>query len=114
MNYEVLNWAESYDIFYLGFLLLQPRPKSIPDLHCAKRKAVTPAISDNEPSASGLRKKAKKEWKCTLCQINATSQKHLNKHMRGKKHKAKEAAEGTLMIGKEQKHLCHYTELKKV
>ncbi|XXG58638.1 hypothetical protein AAC387_Pa04g0902 [Persea americana] len=34
----------------------------------------------------------KKEWSCALCQVSTTSEQHLNKHLQGKKHKAKEGA----------------------
>ncbi|GLU16063.1 hypothetical protein SLE2022_325130 [Rubroshorea leprosula] len=35
-------------------------------------------------------KKVQKEWSCALCLISTTSEKCLKKHLRGKKHKAKE------------------------
>ncbi|XP_075490539.1 uncharacterized protein LOC142529048 isoform X1 [Primulina tabacum] len=34
----------------------------------------------------------KSEWNCALCQVYATSEKGLNEHVLGKKHKSKEAA----------------------
>eukprot|EP00256_Glycine_max_P067623 XP_025982218.1 uncharacterized protein LOC102667350 [Glycine max] len=67
-----------------------------PDDHCGeKRKAITLAIDDNE----SLRKKAKKEWTCELCQISTTSEKGLNDHIQGKKHKANKESTRTQKIG---------------
>lgn len=60
---------------------------------------MTPAVYDTEPSAFGLRKKAKEEWRCAVCQLSVTSESQLNEHQRGKQHKAKEAALKTQMIG---------------
>nr|GMD24305.1 Zinc finger protein like [Ipomoea batatas] len=54
-----------------------------------KRKMETPpevAISTGVP-----KKKVKEEWSCALCQVSATSKDGLNEHLRGKKHKSKEA-----------------------
>ncbi|XP_021679639.2 uncharacterized protein LOC110664323 [Hevea brasiliensis] len=36
-----------------------------------------------------ISKKVQKEWSCSLCLVSTTSEKCLNKHLRGKKHKAK-------------------------
>ncbi|KAL2961045.1 hypothetical protein AAZX31_17G070800 [Glycine max] len=67
-----------------------------PDDHCGeKRKAVTLPIDDNE----SLQKKAKKEWTCELCQISTTSEKGLNDHIQGKKHKANKESTRTQKIG---------------
>lgn len=79
---------------------MQVKPKPDHDLHNPKRKAVAPPICDTEPSASGFSKKAKEEWKCALCQVSATSEMSFQKHLDGKKHKAKEASLTTQMIGK--------------
>ncbi|KAH1119040.1 hypothetical protein GYH30_047723, partial [Glycine max] len=71
-----------------------------PNDHCGeKRKAMTLAIDDNE----SLRKKAKKEWTCELCQISTTSEKGLNDHIQGKKHKANKESTRTQKIGKRNK-----------
>ncbi|KAL2905238.1 UBP1-associated proteins 1C [Bienertia sinuspersici] len=35
-----------------------------------------------------------KKWECSICQISATSEILLRSHLRGKKHKAKEAKLG--------------------
>ncbi|KAG4378621.1 hypothetical protein GLYMA_17G073000v4 [Glycine max] len=67
-----------------------------PDDHSGeKRKAVTLAIDDNE----SVQKKAKKAWNCELCQISATSEKALNDHIQGKKHKANKESTITQKIG---------------
>ncbi|KAL5184969.1 hypothetical protein HKD37_17G048569 [Glycine soja] len=72
------------------------KDKNKPDDHCGeKRKAMTLAIDDNE----SLRKKAKKEWTCELCQISTTSEKGLNDHIQGKKHKANKESTRTQKIG---------------
>ncbi|GAB4838113.1 hypothetical protein Ancab_027642 [Ancistrocladus abbreviatus] len=57
-----------------------------------KRKAASPPpISAVELPSIGLKKKAKEEWSCALCQVSATSEHGLNEHLQGRKHKAKEA-----------------------
>ncbi|KAK4337688.1 hypothetical protein RND71_042175 [Anisodus tanguticus] len=58
----------------------------------AKRKAITPPVevTSNPPSAS--KKNSKEDWSCALCQVSATSERGLNDHLQGKKHKSKEAA----------------------
>ncbi|KAK4431887.1 hypothetical protein Salat_0950800 [Sesamum alatum] len=60
----------------------------------SKRKAVTPpGVDATEHSLTGIsKKKAKEEWSCALCQVSATSERVLNEHLQGKKHKSKEAA----------------------
>nr|GLL34324.1 uncharacterized protein LOC109166316 isoform X2 [Ipomoea trifida] len=58
-----------------------------------KRKMETPpevAISSELPTGVP-KKKVKEEWSCALCQVSATSKDGLNEHLRGKKHKSKEA-----------------------
>ncbi|XP_031123007.1 uncharacterized protein LOC116025800 isoform X3 [Ipomoea triloba] len=58
-----------------------------------KRKMETPpevAISSEQPTGVP-KKKVKEEWSCALCQVSATSKDGLNEHLRGKKHKSKEA-----------------------
>ncbi|PHT75319.1 hypothetical protein T459_18841 [Capsicum annuum] len=60
----------------------------------AKRKADTPPveISSKPPSIVEKKKNAKEDWSCALCQVSATSERGLNDHLQGKKHKSKEAA----------------------
>ena len=72
-------------------ILLQPKPEQ--NLSGAKRKATTPPTvgANNELSSVGPKKKHKEEWSCALCQVSATSERGLNEHLQGKKHKAKEA-----------------------
>ncbi|KAL2481121.1 Uncharacterized protein Adt_34087 [Abeliophyllum distichum] len=67
-----------------------------------KRKAATsPVVDDGElPSAAVLRKKAKEEWSCALCQVSTTSEQALKDHVQGKKHKSKEAALRAQRAGK--------------
>ncbi|KAF5749502.1 hypothetical protein HS088_TW04G01471 [Tripterygium wilfordii] len=65
-----------------------------PDQNLAgtKRKAVTPPVAGaGDFPFAGLGKKPKEELSCALCQVSATSEKGLNDHLQGKKHKAKEA-----------------------
>ena len=78
------------------FIPLQNKPD---DHSGEKRKAVTLAIDDNE----SVQKKAKKAWNCELCQISATSEKALNDHIQGKKHKANKESTITQKIGKRKK-----------
>ncbi|KAA8535378.1 hypothetical protein F0562_030381 [Nyssa sinensis] len=62
------------------------------NLSGAKRKAVTPpATGAMELHSVSLKKKPKEEWSCALCQVSATSERGLNEHLQGKKHKAREA-----------------------
>lgn len=72
-------------------ILLQPKPEQ--NLSGAKRKARTPPrVGANElPSVAPKKKLKEEEWSCALCQVSATSERGLNEHLQGKKHKAKEA-----------------------
>lgn len=57
-----------------------------------KRKATLKVLSssdDNGVNVSNAKISTKSQWRCSLCQINATSQTDLNHHLQGKKHKAK-------------------------
>lgn len=53
-------------------------------------------LLDHQPSgvkrkaAKELHRQAKREWTCSLCRVTATSQRALNVHLRGKRHKANE------------------------
>ncbi|XP_058203454.1 uncharacterized protein LOC131317815 isoform X2 [Rhododendron vialii] len=44
------------------------------------------------PLVNLSKNKLRKEWRCALCQFNASSEHELNDHLRGRKHKAKEKA----------------------
>ncbi|KAL0284044.1 UNVERIFIED_CONTAM: hypothetical protein Sangu_2849800 [Sesamum angustifolium] len=68
----------------------------------SKRKAVTLlGVDATEHSSLGIsKKKAKEEWSCALCQVSATSERVLNEHLQGKKHKLKEAALKAERVGK--------------
>ncbi|EEF33001.1 hypothetical protein RCOM_0623850 [Ricinus communis] len=66
--------------------------KPDPNLFGVKRKAATPPVGGtHELPCTVLKKKPKEEWSCALCRVSATSEQGLNNHLRGKKHKAKEA-----------------------
>ncbi|XP_043696277.1 uncharacterized protein LOC122646739 [Telopea speciosissima] len=59
-----------------------------------KRKVVEPPpamAGVGELSFVGSKKKLQ-EWSCALCHVTATSEKGLNDHLQGRKHKAKEEA----------------------
>lgn len=57
-----------------------------------KRKATTPPVGASAEPSAGLKKaKAQEDWSCTLCRITATSERALNDHLQGKKHKARES-----------------------
>ncbi|KAK3016721.1 hypothetical protein RJ639_007442 [Escallonia herrerae] len=74
-----------------------------PDVNLSgvKRKATTPpALDANELPSVGLPKKPKEEWGCAICQVSATSERGLNEHLQGKKHKAKEAGLRAQRTGK--------------
>ncbi|XP_075490562.1 uncharacterized protein LOC142529048 isoform X4 [Primulina tabacum] len=69
-------------------ILLLTRPDE--NVSGSKRKAVTPP--EELPADIIANKKSKEKWSCTLCQVSATSEKALEDHVLGKKHKSKEAA----------------------
>ncbi|KAK3012772.1 hypothetical protein RJ639_009186 [Escallonia herrerae] len=74
-----------------------------PDVNLSgvKRKAKTPpALDANELPSVRLPKKPKEEWGCAICQVSATSERGLNEHLQGKKHKAKEAGLRAQRTGK--------------
>ncbi|KAK2992951.1 hypothetical protein RJ640_007333 [Escallonia rubra] len=74
-----------------------------PDVNLSgvKRKATTPpALDANELPSVGLPKKPKEEWGCAICRVSATSERGLNEHLQGKKHKAKEAGLRAQRTGK--------------
>ncbi|KAL3586422.1 hypothetical protein D5086_013289 [Populus alba] len=71
-------------------VVLQKKPD--PNLCGVKRKAVTPVAEGvGELPFAGIKKKPKEEWSCALCQVSATSERGLNEHLQGRRHKAKEA-----------------------
>ncbi|XP_062078442.1 uncharacterized protein LOC133782965 isoform X2 [Humulus lupulus] len=59
-----------------------------------------PTLDDNKEHPFGLKKKPKEEWSCALCHVTATSEKGLNEHLHGKKHKVREAGLLSQKIGK--------------
>ncbi|KAH9806343.1 c2h2-type domain-containing protein [Citrus sinensis] len=63
--------------------------KPDPNLCGSKRKASTPPAASVELPLMSSKKT--KEWSCALCQVSATSERGLDEHLQGKKHKAKEA-----------------------
>ncbi|KAK7368860.1 hypothetical protein VNO80_10892 [Phaseolus coccineus] len=46
--------------------------------------------ADGEPPQIFIHKEVQKEWTCALCQVTTTSEKTLNEHLKGSKHRAKE------------------------
>lgn len=79
-------------VMYLLCLSVVLQKKPDPNLCGAKRKAVTPAAEGvGELPFAGIKKKPKEEWSCALCQVSATSERGLNEHLQGRRHKAKEA-----------------------
>lgn len=63
------------------------------DVSGMKRKSEAPIteLLDGTPTVD-LSKKPRSEWSCSLCSVTATSEKGLNDHLKGKKHKTKEKA----------------------
>lgn len=57
-----------------------------------KRKAETLDMLSNSKKTSTANRNSQKKWQCSLCGISATSEKGLNDHLEGKKHKNKEAS----------------------
>ncbi|GAY34899.1 hypothetical protein CUMW_286030, partial [Citrus unshiu] len=63
-------------------------PKPDTSVCGSKQKAATPPAGSGElPSTSSSKPK---EWSCALCQVTATTERGLDVHLQGKKHKAKE------------------------
>lgn len=76
---------------------MQARPN--PNHTGAKRKAETLlAVGADDLPLLVPKKNPKKEWSCALCQVSVTSEQTLNEHLRGKKHKAKEAGLRALKV----------------
>ncbi|XP_065631914.1 uncharacterized protein LOC112025121 isoform X3 [Quercus suber] len=66
--------------------------KPAPNISGAKRKAETASAGGtSELPPFGLKKRPKEEWSCAICQVSALSERALNEHLQGRKHKAKEA-----------------------
>ena len=71
---------------------MQAKPEA--NLSGTKQKSVTPPEEGtNKPPLTGVsKKKVKEEWSCAICQVSTTTERGLNEHIQGKKHKSKEAA----------------------
>ncbi|XP_051131558.1 uncharacterized protein LOC127251749 [Andrographis paniculata] len=72
-------------------IILQPNPEKISGLKRKAASSTDAADATENISKAILKKKAKAEWSCAICQVSATSERALNEHLEGKKHKAKEA-----------------------
>ncbi|KAK9187246.1 hypothetical protein WN944_018638 [Citrus x changshan-huyou] len=69
-------------------LCLDAQPKPDTSVCGSKQKAATPPAGSGElPSTNSSKPK---EWSCALCQVTATTERGLDVHLQGKKHKAKE------------------------
>ncbi|WVZ12710.1 hypothetical protein V8G54_017240 [Vigna mungo] len=75
-----------------GNVLSGVKHKEVLDVNDVKRKLEASFGFDDKHSGSSLEKKPKKDWGCALCHIVTTSEKGLNDHLQGKKHKMKEAS----------------------
>ncbi|XP_042054652.1 uncharacterized protein LOC121799372 [Salvia splendens] len=71
-------------------IILEAKP--VENITGAKR--VNPGSGASAQSDANLKKQKRvnDDWSCTLCQVTATSEHTLNEHLKGKKHKTKEAA----------------------
>ncbi|KAL0286168.1 UNVERIFIED_CONTAM: hypothetical protein Scaly_2797900 [Sesamum calycinum] len=99
----LINIFKSYVciwVFISEFVSLEAKHDD--NISGSKRKAVTLlGVDATEHSSIGIsKKKAKEEWSCALCQVSATSERVLNEHLQGKKHKLKEAALKAERVGK--------------
>ncbi|KAK4604802.1 hypothetical protein RGQ29_013030 [Quercus rubra] len=66
--------------------------KPTPNISGAKRKAeTTSAGGTSELPPFGIKNRPKEEWSCAICQFSALSERALNEHLQGRKHKANEA-----------------------
>ncbi|KAK3189740.1 hypothetical protein Dsin_029301 [Dipteronia sinensis] len=72
-----------------GKLIILAKPD--PNICGVKRKAEIPPAAPGELPFTNMKKKAKEEWSCALCEVSATSERGLNEHLQGRKHKSKEA-----------------------
>ncbi|OVA09147.1 zinc finger protein [Macleaya cordata] len=72
-----------------GPVLFIAKPTN-PNLAGIKRK-VAAVGGMSELALGSSKKKPQKEWSCALCQVSATSEQGLNDHLKGKKHRAREA-----------------------
>ncbi|XP_057464427.1 uncharacterized protein LOC130754272 [Actinidia eriantha] len=54
-----------------------------------KEKMVAAAGGENKVPEIPVSEKVQREWTCALCQVKTTSEKNLDYHLQGKKHKAK-------------------------
>ncbi|XP_058203448.1 uncharacterized protein LOC131317811 isoform X6 [Rhododendron vialii] len=81
--------VETKDSILLGAFPFQRDPEAV----LKGRMPIPEPIKEAKhfPSVN-LFKKLRKEWSCSLCQFNATSEHRLNDHLQGRKHKAKEKA----------------------
>ncbi|KAI8569257.1 hypothetical protein RHMOL_Rhmol02G0264600 [Rhododendron molle] len=81
--------VEMKDGILLGAFPFQRDPEAV----LTGRMPIPEPIKETKhfPSVN-LFKKLRKEWSCSLCQFNATSEHRLNDHLQGRKHKAKEKA----------------------
>ncbi|PIN17661.1 hypothetical protein CDL12_09694 [Handroanthus impetiginosus] len=70
------------------------KAKEAENIYGSERSGVTPPPREDvneSPSDGALKKKAKVEWSCGLCQVHGNNERDLNQHIQGKKHQAKEA-----------------------
>ncbi|KAK6927652.1 hypothetical protein RJ641_006243 [Dillenia turbinata] len=74
----------------------------IPNLATTKRKADTVTVADDDATILANPSKKQKDFHCNLCQVSATCERGLLDHIRGKKHRAKEA----LMAGPKKNDSC--------
>ncbi|XP_014508415.1 uncharacterized protein LOC106767960 isoform X2 [Vigna radiata var. radiata] len=86
----VLSGPKCKEVF--GNVLSGVKHKEVLDVNAVKRKLEASFRVDDKHSESSLEKKTKKDWSCALCHIVTTSEKGLNDHLQGKKHKMKEAS----------------------
>ncbi|XP_026423784.1 uncharacterized protein LOC113319841 isoform X1 [Papaver somniferum] len=70
-----------------GVKITELKP-AIPSITGIKRKIT--AIGVNGFALCSSKKKPQKEWSCALCEVSATSEKALDSHLQGRKHKARE------------------------
>ncbi|KAH9768697.1 hypothetical protein KPL71_011698 [Citrus sinensis] len=83
-------WSTQVDERVVQLLTMRANANPKPDTSVcgSKQKAATPPAGSGElPSTSSNKSK---EWSCVLCQVSATTERDLDVHLQGKKHKAKE------------------------
>ncbi|KAL1548936.1 hypothetical protein AAHA92_17109 [Salvia divinorum] len=96
------SMAKESDVNKKNEIILEAKP--IKNITGAKRASPGSGVNETQSDANlKKQKRVEEKWSCTLCQVTATSEHILNEHLKGKKHKTKEAA---LKVHKSRIEIC--------